>query len=168
MGGSDRKRIGRILGGAIVLGALLTGLVVLHQTSIHPRTDDAEVFANFIGIAPEVSGRIIRIDVQDNQLVQKGELLFEIDPLPYQYALEKAKSQQAALEGQIKDLEREVSSENSAILSARAKRSGECSARWNWSLRPPRPCSSSGKPERGRTSLPAPCTTEAGGGSVRS
>lgn len=118
----SRKQIGRFLGPAIVLGAIITGLIVLRQISAYPRTDDAEVFANLIGIAPEVEGRIIKIHVQDNQFVHKGDLLFEIDPLPYEYALETAKSQQAALEGQIKDLERVIGSQNSGVISAKARR----------------------------------------------
>jgi multidrug efflux system membrane fusion protein len=118
----SRKRIGRILGSAIVLGAIITGLIVLRQIGAYPRTDDAEVLANLIGIAPEVEGRIIKIHVQDNQFVDKGDLLFEIDPLPYEYALETAKSQQAALEGQIKDLDRVIGSQNSGVISAKARR----------------------------------------------
>lgn len=118
----SRKQLGRFLGAAIVLGALITGLRVLRQISAYPRTDDAEVFANLIGIAPDVEGRIIKIHVQDNQFVHKGDLLFEIDPLPYEYALETVKSQQTALEAQIKDLERVIGSQNSGVISAKARR----------------------------------------------
>jgi multidrug efflux system membrane fusion protein len=118
----ERRRRGRLIGAAIVAAAVITGLVVLEQLGAHPRTDDAEVFANFIGIAPDVSGHVTAIYVQDNQLVRKGQLLFQIDPLPYQFALQQAQSQQAALEGQILDLQRELSSERSAVLSARARR----------------------------------------------
>jgi multidrug efflux system membrane fusion protein len=118
----DKKRLGRILGMVIILGALVAILAVLREVGINPQTDDAEVFANLIGIAPEVEGRIIEIHVRDNQFVRKGELLFEIDPIPYQYALETAESQQTALEGQIKDLERAIGSQNSGILSAKAAR----------------------------------------------
>ena len=92
------------------------------QVSVYPRTDDAEVFANLIGIAPEVEGRIIKIPVRDNQFVKKGDLLFQIDPIPYQYALDTAESQQAELEGQIRDLERVIGSQNSGVLSAKANR----------------------------------------------
>jgi len=97
----SRKIIGRLVGLSIVLGAAGVGLAVLHRVSVNPQTDDAEVFANLIGIAPEVNGRIVRINVKDNQFVRQGEVLFEIDPTPYEYALETAQSQQAALEGQI-------------------------------------------------------------------
>jgi multidrug efflux system membrane fusion protein len=115
-----RAILGRFLGVAIVLGAVAAVAAVLHRVNVHPQTDDAEVFANLIGIAPEVEGRIVKINVKDNQLVRKGDLLFEIDPIPYEYALEKARSQQAALEGQIRDLRRRIDAQTSAIRAAKA------------------------------------------------
>ena len=72
-----RTLIGRWLSAVIVVAAVSLGLVVLHRTNHYPRTDDAEVLANFIGIAPQVEGRIIRLHVHDNQFVKQGELLFE-------------------------------------------------------------------------------------------
>ena len=113
-----RKIFGRILGLLIVAGAIAASLAVWRETRINPQTDDAEVFANLIGIAPEVSGRIVKINVKDNQFVHKGELLFEVDPVPYQHSLEAAQSQQATLEGQIQDLKRSIEAQKSAILSA--------------------------------------------------
>ncbi|MGA2714902.1 MAG: HlyD family efflux transporter periplasmic adaptor subunit [Bryobacteraceae bacterium] len=116
----SRELLGRVLGVLIVLGAVGASLAVVREIRRNPQTDDAEVFANLIGIAPEVSGRIIRINVKDNQFVRQGELLFEIDPVPYEYALETARSQQAVLEGQVKDLRRTISAQDSAVVSARA------------------------------------------------
>jgi multidrug efflux system membrane fusion protein len=76
------KRIGAVLSVAIVIGALALALLVINRTNQYPRTDDAEILANFIGIAPQVEGPLIRLNVQDNQLVKQGELLFEIDDRP--------------------------------------------------------------------------------------
>src|SRR5689334_14440034 len=90
-----RARIGRWVSVGIVIAAVALGLVVLHRTSHYPRTDDAEVLANFIGIAPQVEGPILRLHVRDNQFVKQGELLFEIDERPYRYALHKALSEQS-------------------------------------------------------------------------
>lgn len=115
-----RKSMGRILGVLIVLSAVGAVFAVVREIHRNPQTDDAEVFANLIGIAPEVSGRIVRIDVRDNQFVRAGDPLFEIDPVPYEFALETARSQQAALEGQIKDLRRTISAQNSAVVSSEA------------------------------------------------
>ena len=111
---------GRILSIAIVAGAILTGLMVIHLTDVHPRTDDAEIFANFIGIAPQVDGPITQLAVQDNAFIEQGKLLFQIDPRPYQYALEKAKSDKETLEGQITDQRRTIASQVSAVGAAKA------------------------------------------------
>jgi membrane fusion protein, multidrug efflux system len=114
------KQLSHWISLGIPLAAIVLGLVVLYHINHYPRTDDAEVFANFIGIAPQVEGPIIRLNVQDNQFVKKGELLFEIDERPYQYALEKAVSDQAALEGQIADEQRSIAALVSAVSVAQA------------------------------------------------
>jgi multidrug efflux system membrane fusion protein len=116
----QRKTLGRIVSVAIVAAALITGLLVVNETSRYPRTDDAEVFANFIGIAPQVDGPLIALPVQDNQFVKQGGLLFEIDPRPYAYTLQKVKSDLATLEGQIVDESRTIASQQSAVGAAQA------------------------------------------------
>src|SRR5689334_18173234 len=105
------KLIGKILSAAIVIGCILAGLLVLYHNNRHPRTDDTEIFANFIGIAPQVEGPILRLSVHDNQFVKQGDLLFTIDDRPYRYALERAISEQATLEGQISDEARIIASQ---------------------------------------------------------
>jgi multidrug efflux system membrane fusion protein len=87
--------------------------LVADHTNYYPRTDDSEIVANFIGIAPQVEGPLIRLHVHDNQFVKKGDLLFEIDDRPYRYALEKAISEQATLEGRSR-----TSAEESRLWSA--------------------------------------------------
>jgi multidrug efflux system membrane fusion protein len=94
----------------IVLYALISGSIVLHKTVIDPRTDDAELFANFIGIAPVVNGPITRLHVADNQLIREGEPLFEIDDRPYAYALAQAESELDSLHGQIGNQRRTIAS----------------------------------------------------------
>jgi multidrug efflux system membrane fusion protein len=110
--------IGRTLSVLIVIGALALGLVVVLETNYYPRTDDCEILANFIGIAPQVEGPLVHLPVHDNQFVKKGDLLFEIDPRPYRYALERAISDQATLEGQISDERRRIAALVSAVSVA--------------------------------------------------
>src|SRR5689334_19140315 len=114
------KLLGKILSAAIVIGAITAGLVVLYHTNSFPRTDDTEIFANFIGIAPQVEGPILHFGVRDNQFVKQGDLLFSIDDRPYRYALEKALSEQAALEGQISDEARRIAAQVSAVSVSKA------------------------------------------------
>ena len=117
---NSQKLIGRWASISIVVVAAVLGLVVLRQASHHPRTDDAAVLANYIGIAPQVEGPLVQLAVHDNQFVKKGELLFEIDDRPYRYALETALSEQATLEGQIADEQRKIASLQSAVSVAEA------------------------------------------------
>jgi multidrug efflux system membrane fusion protein len=113
-------RLGQIVSISIIAAAVITGLLLIGKTNRYPRTDDAEVFANYIGIAPQVDGPITRLAVQDNAFIKQGELLFEIDPRPYEYALEKATSDLNTLEGQIVDQRRTIASQTSAVGAARA------------------------------------------------
>ena len=108
----QRRRLGVIVSICIVAAAMITGALVITRTNEYPRTDDAEVFANFIGIAPQVDGPIVQLAVQDNQYRKQGDLLFQIDPRPYEYTLEKAKSDLSTLEGQIVDQRRTIASQS--------------------------------------------------------
>src|SRR6201996_2814349 len=94
----DQHRLGGVISSAIILCAAITGLLVVRQITVNPRTDDAEVFANYIGMAPLVNGPITKLYVADNQQVKQGDPLFDIDERPYAYALAHAKSDKAALQ----------------------------------------------------------------------
>jgi multidrug efflux system membrane fusion protein len=114
----------RRFGYFIVAAAAIALLVAVFLVDRHPRTDDATVRANSIPFAAEVEGRLVQLTVQDNQPVHKGDLLFQIDPRPYEYALQQARSDQAALEGQINDQRRRIAAEQSSVGAARAGVSG--------------------------------------------
>ena len=116
----DPKQLSQTVSIGVLLTAILLGVLVLYHINHSPRTDDAEVFANFIGIAPQVEGPITRLNVRDNQFVKKGELLFEIDERPYQYTLERSVSEQATLEGQIVDERRKIAALVSAVSVSQA------------------------------------------------
>ncbi|MDI1230550.1 MAG: biotin/lipoyl-binding protein [Methylobacter sp.] len=109
-----RMMLGRIIGTLIVLGALVTGALVWHINYQHPRTNDAMVRANIVGIAPEVSGRIVELHVEDNQYVKQGDLLYVIDPRPYQAKLAQARAELLIAE---KDVDSRRASSGSAELA---------------------------------------------------
>ena len=104
--------------------AIAATFIVLWQVNSKPRTDDASVRANYVQFAPEVSGRIVSLAVKDNAYVHRGDLLFAIDPRPYQYALQQALADQQLLEAQIGDAQRRIAAESSAVEAARAGLSG--------------------------------------------
>ncbi len=94
----------------------------------HPRTDDAIVRANVVAIAPRVRGQIVRLNIEDNQAVEAGDVLFEIDPDDYTLGLAKAKAALAMLDQQIEvarsqdtQLEFQVKAAEAGVERARAE-----------------------------------------------
>jgi len=109
-----RRVLGRAIGAAIIVATVLVTLWVLDLNRRFPRTDDAYVRANLVGIAPHVSGPIVELPVVDNQTVKAGDLLFVVDPRPYQVTLDRARAELAVVESQI-------SAQQSAIAAAEAE-----------------------------------------------
>src|ERR1051325_220933 len=99
--GEWHKPAARIISIAVIVGAVAMVFWVWNVVEHHPRTDDATARANVVGIAPRARGQIIKLNVVDNQAVNTGDVLFEIDPADYALALEKARSALAALDQQI-------------------------------------------------------------------
>jgi multidrug efflux system membrane fusion protein len=106
--------IGRMVGFAIVAVTLGLGIHVARLYYFYPQTDDAYVRANVVHIAPHVSGPIVQLPIQDNQHVRKGDLLFVVDPRPYQAALDMAQAKLDLTNLEIKALQ-------NAIDAARAR-----------------------------------------------
>lgn len=78
---------------SVILLATLAALFLYWRYSDRPWTRDGQVQANIVGIAPRVAGPIIQIPIKDNQVVKKGDLLFEIDPATFQAAVDQASAQ---------------------------------------------------------------------------
>ncbi|BEU21927.1 multidrug transporter subunit MdtN [Paraburkholderia terrae] len=84
---------------AIVTLALLA--YVIWRADTAPGTDDAYAQADTIDVVPEVSGRIVEMAVRDNQRVNRGDLLFRVDPRPFADELARANASLVALDKQI-------------------------------------------------------------------
>ena len=95
---ANRRRIGRWVVIGVAMAAALALLLTLYQVNRSPRTDDASVWANYIEVAPQVTGWLVELPIKDNAFVKQGDLLFVIDPRPYEYALQQALSDQKDLE----------------------------------------------------------------------
>jgi membrane fusion protein, multidrug efflux system len=74
------------------LVAVIAGLVFYLNGGRYVTTDDAYVGAQKVLITPDISGKIEKVVVREGQRVKKGDLLFEIDPIPFRLAEEQAKA----------------------------------------------------------------------------
>ena len=101
----------------------LLGYVIWYLETA-PRTDDAYAYADTIEVVSDVSGKIIDLPIEDNQAVKQGDLLFQIDPRPYQVTLDEARARLVELDKQIELTQRAVNAEeyNAAAALEEVKR----------------------------------------------
>ncbi len=116
-----RRVLGRLLGVGIVGATVIVAIFTLLNWERNPRTDDATVRANFVGIAPQVSGHIVGIHVRDNQYVREGELLFEIDSRPYEAALARVRATLALTRREVDALKESAATATAAVSRAEAQ-----------------------------------------------
>lgn len=88
---SRRKKLMPLFG-VFAFVLLLVAISFYIHSLIYETTDNAFIDGHIIQISPKISGTVLKVCVQDNQKVKKGDLLFEIDPKDYIVRLEQAKA----------------------------------------------------------------------------
>jgi len=105
-GGSSLRRKRRLrlylVGGAVVL--LIAGLLLWRYLSSYESTDDAQIDVHLYPVSARISGYVIKVNVDDNQYVEKGAVLVEIDPKDYEVAVAQAEAALSNAEATAKSL----------------------------------------------------------------
>jgi len=132
---------GRLI--ALGTAALAVAVAVLVASWVrgHPSSSDASIDADVVHVAAAVGGRIIEIGVRENSRVRRDDVLFQIDPLPYQLVVGQAQADLAVAEGQLDTHRRYVSTQRSNATLAQdqalnAKANYELATRTAERLRP--------------------------------
>jgi len=108
--------ITRLIIWVVILAIILTGLLIYWQyQKYYPSTDDAYIRAHIVNIAPQVTGPIAHIYVKNNQFVQKGQKLFDIDPAPFEIAVQDARAERDLTQQKIKALEATIKSAKALV-----------------------------------------------------
>ena len=98
----ERLRLPLMIGVPLIAGAVA---LYFYLASVgYESTDDAYLRAAQVSISPNVSGRVIEVDVHDNQPVRRGETLIRIDERPFRIAVEDAQARVANAKLQIESL----------------------------------------------------------------
>ncbi len=101
LGRSKRRRSIVIVAVLVVLAG---GLLLWRYLSSYESTDDAQVDVHLYPVSARISGYVVKVNVGDNQFVEKGTVLVEIDPKDYQVAVEKARADLANAEATAQSL----------------------------------------------------------------
>ncbi|WP_201312624.1 HlyD family secretion protein [Dyella sp. EPa41] len=105
----------------VVIVALLLGHALWRHYMYSPWTRDGRVRAEVVRVAPDVSGLVTKVAVIDNQEVNKGDVLFEIDPLRFRIALQQAEANLDAAKASA----RAAGANIDAVLASAAARKAE-------------------------------------------
>ena len=118
-------RIKRIVRRVLMLGGVVAvavgTLVFWLQGGRYVSTDDAYIDSNKLMVSTDVSGLVQEVDVKEGQMVRAGDVLFKLDPKPFQIALENAKSKLAQNALTIESMEQDYRRMLSDIAAQRAQ-----------------------------------------------
>jgi membrane fusion protein, multidrug efflux system len=99
-----RKRRRNLVVVAAVVVLVIGGLLLWRYLGSYESTDDAQADVHLYPVSARISGYVIRVNVNDNQWVNKGDVLVEIDPTDYQVALAQAQANLANAEATARSL----------------------------------------------------------------
>lgn len=116
-----RRLVGRALMLVGVVAVVVGGAVLWLAGGRYISTDDALVDANKLMVSTDVSGVVSEVDVKEGQTVHKGDVLFRLDPKPFQIALDSAQSKMAESALTIKSMEQDYQRMLSDIQAQRAQ-----------------------------------------------
>ncbi|MEG1038396.1 MAG: HlyD family secretion protein [Pseudomonas sp.] len=85
-----------VLGGVIIIGAL-----IFTMNYNHPYSEVARSYFVSVPVIPVVTGKVIEVPVLGNQSLEKGDVLFRIDPAPFEYKLKSLQAQHIAAKGDL-------------------------------------------------------------------
>jgi membrane fusion protein (multidrug efflux system) len=99
---SKRRKYLIILAAVVIV--VIGGLFLWRYLSSYESTDDAQVDAHLYPVSARISGYVLKVDVDDNQWVEKGTVLVEIDPKDYEVAAAEAEANLANAEATAQSL----------------------------------------------------------------
>jgi multidrug resistance efflux pump len=115
------KRLLKYLTTTIIVLIAVIVVVIKYQDYItNPWTRDGQVRAQVVQITPRVSAPIVKLSIEDNQLVKAGDLLFEIDPRTFEATLEQKRAQLDNTRDDIEALEKQVEAAQADVAAATA------------------------------------------------
>ena len=105
----------------IVVTIPVVGLTVmiLLLNVFAPSSADVRVIKPVVNVVPQVGGRVLEVPVEPNRLVKKGEVLFRIDPTPYELAVKALEAQLANTEAGGRELEEQLGGAGGGVAAAR-------------------------------------------------
>jgi len=105
----------------VIIPIVALTTLILFLNIYAPSTSDVRVIKYVVQVVPQVRGRVTEVPVEPNSAVKKGEVLFRIDPTPYQLQVQTLEAQLAVAEGSVQQLNEQLRSAVSATRATQVK-----------------------------------------------
>jgi multidrug resistance efflux pump len=103
-------------------GIFLIGFILLVMNYNHPFTDNARIYFATTPIMPDVKGRVIDVPVTANEMLKPNDVLFQIDPAPYQYEVDRRRAALSEAEQNVAQLKAAFDAAQGVVGEATAER----------------------------------------------
>jgi multidrug resistance efflux pump len=103
----------------ITIPVVALTLMILLLNVFAPSSADVRVIKPVVNVVPQVGGRVLEVPVEPNRLVKKGEVLFRIDPTPYDLAVKGLEAQLANAEASARELDEQLGGAGGGLAAAR-------------------------------------------------
>ena len=102
----------------VIIPIVALATMILFLNVFAPATNDVRVIKYVINVVPQVRGRVIDVPVEPNRLVKKGEVLFKIDPTPYELAVRSLEAQLAGMKASSRELDEQLLGSQGKVTEA--------------------------------------------------
>ena len=103
----------------VIIPVVGMAILILLLNVFAPSTADVRVVKYVVNIVPQVRGRVIEVPVEPNRPVKKGDVLFRIDPTPYQLQVRALEAQLANAQGTSRELDEQLAAATGKVSEAR-------------------------------------------------
>src|SRR4051794_1946990 len=83
-------------------------VLILTLNVVAPSTSDVRVLKYVVNVVPQVKGRVLEVPAEGNRPMKKGDVLFRLDPTPYQLQVNALEAQLANTQGSSRELEEQL------------------------------------------------------------
>ena len=105
----------------VIIPIVALTALILCLNVFAPSSSDVRVIKYVVQVVPQVRGRVVEVPVAGNNPVKKGDVLFRIDPTPYDLQVRTLEAQLATAEGSVQELDEELRTAQSRTGAIRAK-----------------------------------------------
>jgi multidrug resistance efflux pump len=104
----------------VIIPIVALTVLILLLNVVAPSSADVRVIKYVINIVPQVRGRVLEVPVEPNRLVRKGDVLFRIDPTPYELTVRSLEAQLANAQASSRELDEQLTGARGKVTEARA------------------------------------------------